>query len=110
MLIVHVHVHVKPEAVDTFREATLANAHESVREPGVVRFDVIRQQDDPARFVLVEIYRTAEDPARHKATAHYATWRDAVEPMMAEPRRSTKYEAVFPGDARWEMPPDASRA
>jgi quinol monooxygenase YgiN len=104
MLIVHVHVHVKPDTVDAFREATLANARDSVREPGVIRFDVVQQADDATRFVLVEIYRTAEDPSRHKATAHYAAWRDAVEPMMAEPRRSVKYAAIFPEPARWAMP------
>ena len=96
MLIVHVHVRVKPESADAFLAASLENARNSVREPGVIRFDVIRQADDPTRFVLVEIYRTAEDPARHKATAHYATWRDTVAPLMAEPRTSTKYRAVFP--------------
>jgi (4S)-4-hydroxy-5-phosphonooxypentane-2,3-dione isomerase len=104
MLIVHVHVHVKPESVDAFAEATRENARNSVLEPGVVRFDVIRQADDPTRFVLVEIYRSADAPAAHKGTAHYAAWRDAVEPMMAEPRRSVKYEALFPDGARWEMP------
>ena len=104
MLIVHVFVHVHPHRVDAFIAATLENARNSVQEPGVVRFDVIRQQDDPTRFVLVEIYRTADDPARHKETAHYARWRDAVEPMMAEPRRSVKYAALFPDDARWAMP------
>ena len=104
MLIVHVFVHVKPDQVDAFVAATMENARGSVREPGVVRFDVVRQEDDPTRFVLVEIYRTADDPARHKATAHYAAWRDAVEPMMAEPRRSAKYVALFPADAHWEMP------
>lgn len=109
MLIVHVHVHVKPDAVDAFHAATLDNARHSVREPGVVRFDVLQQHDDPTRFVLVEIYRTADDPARHKATAHYATWRDAVEPMMAAPRRSVKYGARFPSAPGWEMPSDAPR-
>ena len=104
MLIVHVHVHVTAESVDAFREATLENARNSVQEPGVVRFDVIQQADDARRFVLVEIYRTADDPARHKETAHYAAWRDAVEPMMAEPRRSVKYQELFPEAARWEMP------
>ena len=103
MLIVHVHVHVKPESADAFSAATLENARNSIREPGVVRFDVMRQQDDPTRFVLVEIYRDTDAPAAHKATAHYAAWRDAVEPMMAEPRRSVKYEAVFPGADGWEM-------
>src|SRR5262245_46192065 len=104
MLIVHVHVHVKPESVDEFRAATLENARNSVREPGVVRFDIIQQEDDPTRFVLLEIYRTPEDPARHKATAHYAAWRDTVEPMMAEPRRGVKYGATFPEPSSWEMP------
>jgi quinol monooxygenase YgiN len=104
VLIVHVHVHVKPESADAFAEATLENARHSVREPGVVRFDVIRQAADPTRFVLIEIYHTPEDPARHKETAHYAAWRDAVEPMMAEPRRSVKYAALFPEGARWAMP------
>ena len=104
MLIVHVFVHVKPESVDAFAAATVENARNSVREPGVVRFDVIWQDDDPTRFVLVEIYRDGDAPAAHKATAHYAAWRDAVEPMMAEPRRSVKYRDVFPEPAGWEMP------
>jgi quinol monooxygenase YgiN len=104
MLIVHVFVHVKPESVAAFSEATLANARNSVQEPGIIRFDVVQQDDDPTRFLLIEIYRTPEDPAKHKATAHYATWRDAVEPMMAEPRRSVKYHALFPEPAAWEAP------
>jgi quinol monooxygenase YgiN len=104
MLIVHVFVHVKPDAISAFSAATLENARNSVQEAGVVRFDVIQQEDDPTRFVLVEIYRTAAAPALHKETAHYLTWRTAVEPMMAEPRRSVKYGAVFPEGARWEMP------
>lgn len=104
MLIVHVHVHVKPESVDAFAAATLENARHSALEPGVVRFDVVQQADDPGRFVLIEIYRSADDPARHKETAHYATWRDVVEPMMAEPRRSVKYRALVPDAARWEYP------
>ena len=101
MLIVHVHIHVKPNQVEAFRTATLENARNSVQEPGIARFDVIRQQDDPARFVLVEVYRTPEDPARHKETAHYQKWRDTVADMMAEPRTSVKYENVFPDESGW---------
>ena len=101
MLIVHVHVHVKPECVDAFRRIATENARNSVREPGIARFDVVQQMDDPTRFVLVEVYRTAEAPARHKETAHYLAWRETVEPMMAEPRRSLKYHNVFPEDAGW---------
>jgi (4S)-4-hydroxy-5-phosphonooxypentane-2,3-dione isomerase len=96
MLIVHVHVRVVPEGVDAFREATLANARASVQEPGIARFDVIQQDDEPTRWELIEIYRTPEAAAAHKATAHYAAWRDAVAPLMAEPRSSTKYRAIFP--------------
>jgi (4S)-4-hydroxy-5-phosphonooxypentane-2,3-dione isomerase len=101
MLVVHVQIHVKPECVESFKTATLANARASVREPGVARFDVVQQADDPTRFVLVEVYRTAAAPAAHKETAHYATWRDTVASMMAEPRTSVKYANVFPDDAEW---------
>ena len=104
MLIIHVDVHVKPETVDAFVAATRANAAGSAREPGVVRFDVVQQDDDPTRFVLVEAYRTADAPAAHKETAHYKAWRDTVESMMAEPRRSTRYHEVAPEAARWEYP------
>src|SRR6266550_2198446 len=98
MLIVHVHVRVKPDRVAAFREATLENARSSVNEPGVARFDVAQQADDPTRFVLVEVYRDAEAPARHKDTAHYAKWRDTVAPMMAEPRTSVRFANVFPDE------------
>lgn len=101
MFIVHVHVHVKPECVEAFRQATLENAGYSVQEPGIARFDLIQQLDDPTRFVLVEVYRTPEDPVRHKETAHYQKWRDAVAEMMAEPRTSVKYANVFPDDGGW---------
>lgn len=101
MLIVHVHVRVKPEFVDAFGEATAENAAASLKEPGIARFDVIRQDGDPTRFVLVEVYRTADDPGRHKETAHYQKWRHAVEPMMAEPRQSVRFSNVFPGDEGW---------
>ncbi len=96
MLIVHVHSHVKPECVEAFKQTTIANARESLKEPGIARFDILQQQDDPTRFVLMEAYRTAEASAAHKQTKHYQVWRDAVAPMMAEPRASVKFTNVFP--------------
>jgi autoinducer 2-degrading protein len=101
MFIVQVHVKVKPEFVDEFIDATLENAKNSIQEPGIARFDVVQQIDDPTRFVLVEVYRTSEDPARHKETGHYARWRDAVADMMAEPRSSVKYTNLFPENSEW---------
>jgi (4S)-4-hydroxy-5-phosphonooxypentane-2,3-dione isomerase len=101
MLVVHVQIHVKPECVEAFKQASLANARESIKEPGIARFDVVQQQDDPTRFVLVEAYRTSQAPAAHKETRHYQVWRDAVGPMMAEPRSSVKFENLFPEDAAW---------
>jgi autoinducer 2-degrading protein len=101
MLVVHVHVHVKPEYVEAFRRASLENASKSVRESGVACFDVIQQADDQTRFVLVEVYRTLKASARHKETLHYRNWRDTVESMMAEPRKSVKYASVFPVDKEW---------
>ena len=101
MFIVHVHVQVKADQLEAFGAATVENARDSVQEPGIARFDVIQQQDDPTRFVLVEVYRTAADPARHKETAHYQKWRDTVESMMAKPRSSVKYANVYPDEDGW---------
>jgi autoinducer 2-degrading protein len=102
MHIVHVHVHVKSQFVDEFIQATLENANNSVQEPGIARFDFIQDQDDPTKFVLVEVYRDAETgPARHKETAHYNKWRETVAEMMAEPRYSVKYDNIFPADQGW---------
>jgi autoinducer 2-degrading protein len=101
MQIVLVHVHVKPEFVKAFKQATLENASNSVKEAGIARFDVIQQADDPTRFILVEVYKTAEAPAAHKETAHYARWRDTVAEMMAEPRQGIKYSNLFPSDENW---------
>lgn len=98
MLIVHVHVHVKPESVEAFKEASVENARNSIKEPGVERFDVLQSSVDPTRFILVEVYRTPDAPARHKETGHYATWRDTVAPLMAEPRSSDKFDSVFWSD------------
>jgi len=101
MLIVHVHVRVKPESVADFRQATIENARSSIQEPGIARFDVVQQQDDAARFVLIEVYRTPEAASAHKDTAHYARWRDTVANMMAEPRHSVKFNDVFPEAGDW---------
>ena len=99
MLTVFVHVRVKPQFVDAFREASVKNARLSIQEPGVARFDVLQDREDPERWVLVEVYRSSEAPAEHKGTAHYVEWRDAVAPMMAEPRHSVKYITAFGDDA-----------
>ena len=101
MNIVFVHVHVKPEFVDAFKQASLENASNSVKEEGIARFDVVQQSDDPTRFVLVEVNKTAEAPAAHKETAHYLKWRDTVAEMMAEPRQGIKYSNIFPDDSGW---------
>lgn len=105
MFIVHVFVKVKEDQIEAFKQASLENARHSVQEPGIARFDVIQQQDDASQFVLVEVYRTPDDPAKHKATAHYAVWRDAVADMMAEPRHSIKYDNVFPDENGWDSLP-----
>jgi (4S)-4-hydroxy-5-phosphonooxypentane-2,3-dione isomerase len=103
MHIVLVHIHVKPENVEEFKLATLDNARNSVLEPGVVRFDMLQQADAPARFVLIEIYKTPEDQLKHRDTRHYLTWRDAVTNWMAEPRVGIKYSNLFPDDAGWNI-------
>lgn len=101
MLVVHVHVQVKPECIDDFKAATLNNAQASIREPGIARFDIVQQTDDPTRFVLIEAYRDSAAPDLHKATAHYLIWRDTVATMMAAPRSSVRFTRIFPADADW---------
>ena len=101
MLIVHVQVHVKPEHIEAFKLATIENASNSVKEPGIARFDVVQQADDPSRFVLVEAYRDTEAPARHKATAHYQAWAERVADMLAEPRSRAVYANIYPADQGW---------
>jgi (4S)-4-hydroxy-5-phosphonooxypentane-2,3-dione isomerase len=101
MLIVHVHVRVKPEFIEAFKQATIENARNSILEAGIARFDVVQNADDPTRFILQEVYRTEEAPTRHKETAHYAAWRDTAVPMMAEARTRVKYANVFPPDEGW---------
>jgi (4S)-4-hydroxy-5-phosphonooxypentane-2,3-dione isomerase len=101
MLILHVHVHVKPEHIEAFRQASIENAKQSRKEAGVARFDVIQQADDPSRFVLVEVYRSKDGHAQHRETAHYHAWVEKVTDMMAEPRTRATYENVYPDDREW---------
>jgi len=102
MLIVHVFVHVKEDQIEAFKQATLENARNSIKESGIARFDVVQQKDDPTRFILVEFYRTPEDPANHKETEQYKKWRETEADMMAEPRTSIKLTNVFPDEKGWD--------
>lgn len=101
MHIVLVHVHVTPDSIHAFREASLENARNSVQEPGIARFDVIQSQDDPTRFILVEVYHSLEAAQQHKETTHYKIWRDAVADMMAEPREGKRYTNIYPENEGW---------
>ena len=101
MLVVHIHIRVKPESIEAFKQVTIANARESVKEPGIARFDFVQQEDDPARFVLVEAYRNEAATVAHKETKHYLAWLDAATPMMAEPRSRVRYTNIAPEDKGW---------
>jgi (4S)-4-hydroxy-5-phosphonooxypentane-2,3-dione isomerase len=103
MYIVHVFAHIKPDQIDAFKAATLENARNSVQEPGIARFDVLQQSDDPTRFTLVEVYRTKGDTDKHRETRHYNIWREAVESMQVEPRSKQIYENIFPAEAGWDV-------
>ncbi len=100
MLVAIVFAHVKPEYIEAFKIATLDNASNSIKEPGVTRFDVYQQNEDPSRFTLVEIYKTEDDPVRHRETAHYNRWRTAVESMMAEPRTRITHHFIYPPESK----------
>jgi autoinducer 2-degrading protein len=101
MYILLVHIQVKPERIDDFKKAILENASNSVKEAGVVRFDVLQQNEDPTRFTLVEVYKNPEAHQLHRETSHYLTWRDTVTDWMAEPRIGLKYSNLFPDDTGW---------
>jgi (4S)-4-hydroxy-5-phosphonooxypentane-2,3-dione isomerase len=101
LLVVHVQIRVLPQHIEAFRSATIENATASRKEPGVARFDLAQDREDPTRFVLVEAYRSEEAPAAHKQTAHYAAWRDRVEPMLAEPRTRRSFDALYPEREAW---------
>lgn len=101
MLVVHVFVTVKEECIEAFKTATRENAENSIKEPGIARFDFVQERDEPTRFVLVEAYRSKDAPMAHKETDHYKKWREAVKDMMAEPRTSVKYESLYPPEAEW---------
>ena len=102
MLIMMVYVHVKPEYVEAFKQASIQNATNSIREPGVIRFDVVQETGDATRFALIEIYKGPEDIASHRETAHYKAWKEVAEPMMAEARTRTEYVPVFPPADQWK--------
>lgn len=102
---VHVFVKTKPGTEEAFRDASLKNARESAKEPGISRFDVLQDKDDTNSFVLVEVYKDSEAPAKHKETAHYLEWRDTVADMMAEPRQARKFVNHFPKTSTgWDYP------
>ncbi len=101
MLVVQVYIHVKPDQIEAFKQVTLENARHSLEEPGIARFDVLQQEDDATRFVLVEVYRNAEAPAAHKETAHYKKWAEVAPPMMQGERTRQRFTAVFPEDSGW---------
>lgn len=101
MQITMVYIHVKPESLESFKQATIENASHSLVEPGIARFDIIQQVDDPTKFVLVEVYRSEDAPGKHRQTNHYQKWRISVEPMMAEERTRTQYTNIFPSENGW---------
>jgi (4S)-4-hydroxy-5-phosphonooxypentane-2,3-dione isomerase len=102
MLVVHVYIEVKPNRIKDFIEASIMNARESLKEPGIARFDLLQDRENPCKFVLNEVYRTNEAPASHKQTSHYNHWKDAVADMLAGPRTKQVYGSVFPLDESWD--------
>jgi quinol monooxygenase YgiN len=101
MHIVLVNIHVKPEVVDDFIQATTENARNSIQEPGIFRFDFIQQADDPTRFMLVEVYYKPDDQVKHRETSHYKAWKVLADEMITEPRVGIKYKNLYPAGQDW---------
>ncbi|MCF7929223.1 MAG: antibiotic biosynthesis monooxygenase [Spirochaetales bacterium] len=105
MIVRIIHVQVKQEYRNEFETATQKNHEDSIREPGILRFDLVRDTDNPGHYVLYEVYTSEAATTSHKETAHYAEWKQAVEPMMSAPRESASFEAVIPSSPKgWESP------
>lgn len=101
MFIVHVHIHVKPDRIQDFIQATRENAIASLKEKGVKRFDVFQLEESSEFFILEEAYVCQADAGSHKDTPHYKKWKNAMESMMAEPRRSIRLKNLYPEDQNW---------
>ena len=101
MVIVHVFIKIKPGTIEPFKAATLKNAQNSIKEPGILRFDFMQQEDDPLSFLIVEVYKDNNAVAQHKETAHYAEWRQSAEHLIAEPRKRIQYINIFPEEREW---------
>ena len=101
MIIVHIFIKVKPDALELFKAETLKNAKNSIKEPGILRFDFMQQEDDPLSFLLVEVYKDDSAIIKHKETSHYAEWCQSAEHMIAEPRKRIRYVNIFPEDKEW---------
>ena len=102
MFIVIVHVHVKEKYISAFMEASTENASNSFKEEGVNTFDVIQENGDPAKFVLLEVYRDESAAKAHKDTAHYKKWKETVEEMITEPRLREEYHEIYPSEKYWQ--------
>ena len=102
MIVTCVYIHVKPETVDSFINATIRNHMRTVKEPGNIRFDFVQHADDPCRFMLYEVFDSAEAVDLHKTTEHYLEWRDTVAEFMADTRKGVRYNIIEPSDrTRW---------
>jgi len=101
MVIVHVFIKIKPGMTEPFKAATLKNAQNSIKEPGILRFDFMQQEDDPLSFLLVEVYKDDNAIIQHKETSHYAEWCKVAEHLIAEPRERIRYANIFPEDKEW---------
>jgi len=102
MIVTCVHVKVQPEKIQEFIDAITENHRGSVEEAGNLRFDVLQQADDPARFMIYEAYESEEAVRLHKETLHYLKWKDAVQGFMAEDRHGVRYKVIEPSDrSKW---------
>jgi len=103
MFAIWVKVRVKPEGRARFLHAIEVDALGSERdEPGCLRFNVLRDQNDENVFYFYEVYRDAAALEAHRATPHYAVWRAAADTLDG-PTEAIRCESVFPASPQyWE--------
>jgi quinol monooxygenase YgiN len=102
MYIFQVHHFIKPDQIDSYKAATLENARQTILEPGVLRFDVFQDAQNPAHFSLLEVYRDLAARDAHLQTEHFLKWKDVYLQTQERKGNGDEFNALFPDGSAWE--------
>ncbi len=98
MVIFQFHHYIKPECIEAYKTAILEDAQGTVKEDGVLAFEVFQDKKDPAHFSLLEIYRDAEAREFHLLQPYFLKFKDAYigGEMSAQKGKGDEFDLLFP--------------